>query len=177
MNRKKGPSQLKITAEHSHKFTGFTMSLSENMVLLSRGRKLVKPSICFQLGLYSYSVLILTSKIIDGCTLCLHSGISADVSSIDELRTLQRNQELPHEGPLCDLVFSEPVEELDDGFLPSPRGAGFQFGRKVLEKFLKKNGLKTLIRSSKCLEPDKPFLKFWDDQVITIFSAPNYCYR
>ena len=38
----------------------------------------------------------------------LHGGLSPDIKSLDDIRLLDRIQEVPHEGPLCDLLWSDP---------------------------------------------------------------------
>ncbi len=38
-------------------------------------------------------------------------------------------REIPQDGAMCDIVWSDP-EEMDEGWLISPRGAGFLFGER-----------------------------------------------
>lgn len=53
---------------------------------------------------------------------------------IDQIRTIDRNQEIPCTGPFCDLVWSDPEEV--DTFAISPRGAGWLFGPKVTHEVI-----------------------------------------
>ena len=46
-----------------------------------------------------------------------------------QVRTIERVCEIPHEGPFCDLMWSDP-EDIDT-WAVSPRGAGWLFGGKV----------------------------------------------
>lgn len=46
-----------------------------------------------------------------------------------KIRVIDRNCEIPHEGPFCDLMWSDP-EEIDT-WAVSPRGAGWLFGSRV----------------------------------------------
>ena len=39
---------------------------------------------------------------------CLHGGLSPSIDTLDHARELDRVQEVPHEGPMCDLVWSDP---------------------------------------------------------------------
>ncbi|KAF2314518.1 hypothetical protein GH714_027243 [Hevea brasiliensis] len=74
---------------------------------------------------------------------CLHGGLSPSIETLDNIRNFDRVQEVPHEGPMCDLLWSDPDDRCGWGI--SPRGAGYTFGQ--------------------------------EQKVVTIFSAPNYCYR
>ncbi|XP_069136906.1 serine/threonine-protein phosphatase 6 catalytic subunit-like isoform X2 [Argopecten irradians] len=72
--------------------------------------------------------LLTVSAIIDECILCVHGGLSPDIKTIDQIRTIERNQEIPHKGAFCDLVWSDP-EDVETWAI-SPRGAGWLFGSK-----------------------------------------------
>ncbi|EIE79434.1 serine/threonine-protein phosphatase ppe1 [Rhizopus delemar RA 99-880] len=69
------------------------------------------------------------AAIIDGSILCVHGGLSPDIKALDQMRTIHRLQEIPHEGSFCDLMWSDP-EDIDTWSV-SPRGAGWLFGSKV----------------------------------------------
>ena len=55
-----------------------------------------------------------------------------------QVRVIDRVCEIPHEGPFCDLMWSDP-EDIDT-WAVSPRGAGWLFGRKVTAEFNEING-------------------------------------
>ena len=74
-----------------------------------------------------------TYQIIDGTVLCVHGGLSPDIRTLDHVREVSRDQEIPHNGALCDLVWSDPDDRMP-GFRVSPRGAGWLFGQPVTEK-------------------------------------------
>jgi len=42
--------------------------------------------------------------------LCVHSGLSPEVSTLEDLQAIDRFSELNFSGALCDLLFSEPDE-------------------------------------------------------------------
>lgn len=102
-----------------------------------------------------------------------HGGLSPNIESLDEVRKIDRVQEVPHEGPMCDLLWSDPEDRL--GWGVSPRGAGYTFGQDVSEKFNQANGLTLIARAHQLIMEGYNWCH--DHMVVTIFSAPNYCYR
>ena len=54
---------------------------------------------------------------------CVHGGLSPSIQSLDQIRTIDRKQEVPHDGPMCDLLWSDPEDT--QGWGVSPRGAGY----------------------------------------------------
>nr|GMD13123.1 serine/threonine-protein phosphatase PP2A catalytic subunit [Ipomoea batatas] len=75
---------------------------------------------------------------------CLHGGLSPSVETLDNIRNFDRVQEVPHEGAMCDLLWSDPDDRCGWGI--SPRGAGYTFWsiRKALS-WLKTNHLDGVI--------------------------------
>ena len=57
---------------------------------------------------------------------CLHGGLSPSIDTLDQIRQLDRKQDVPSEGPICDLLWSDPDDRCGWGI--SPRGAGYSFG-------------------------------------------------
>ncbi|CAA7021130.1 unnamed protein product [Microthlaspi erraticum] len=84
------------------------------------------------------------SALVENKIFCVHGGLSPAIMTLDQIRTIDRKQEVPHDGAMCDLLWSDP-EDIVDGWGLSPRGAGFLFGGSV--------------------------------SIVTVWSAPNYCYR
>ena len=80
-----------------------------------------------------------------GAVLCVHGGLSPLIDSIDKIRLLDRKQEVPHEGAMCDLLWSDPDDI--DGWGLSPRGAGFLFGADIVKCFNHKNDLSLICRA------------------------------
>ena len=64
---------------------------------------------------------------------CLHGGLSPSIDTLDHIRSIDRLQEVPHEGPMCDLLWSDPDDRCSWGI--SPRGAGYTFGQDISEAF------------------------------------------
>lgn len=58
--------------------------------------------------------LLTIAAIIDESILCVHGGLSPDIKTLDQVRTINRNVEIPHKGAFCDLVWSDP-EDMGNG--------------------------------------------------------------
>ncbi|CAO2178686.1 unnamed protein product, partial [Urochloa humidicola] len=114
------------------------------------------------------------SAIINGQVLCVHGGLSPDVRTIDQIRTIDRNCEIPHEGPFCDLMWSDP-EEIET-WAVSPRGAGWLFGSRVTAEFNYVNGIELVCRAHQLVQEGLKYM-FQEKGLVTVWSAPNYCYR
>ncbi len=76
-------------------------------------------------------------------------------------------------GAMCDLLWSDPDERKGWGI--SPRGAGYTFGSDVSEMFKHKNGLNLVARAHQLAMEGYNWSH--NTHVVTVFSAPNYCYR
>jgi len=113
------------------------------------------------------------AAIIDGRVLCVHGGLSPDIRTLDQIRTIQRNQEIPHEGAFCDLMWSDP-EEIET-WQVSPRGAGWIFGNKATAEFNRINKLELVCRAHQLVQEGYKYM--FDQALVTVWSAPNYCYR
>jgi len=113
------------------------------------------------------------AALVDDRVFAVHGGLSPQITTLDQIRVLDRRQEVPHEGPMCDLLWSDP-EELD-GWGLSPRGAGYLFGDEVTKKFNRVNGLNLVARAHQLVM--EGYKLMFDEQLVTVWSAPNYCYR
>lgn len=49
------------------------------------------------------------------------------MDTLDQINRLHRFEEVPHEGPMCDLLWSDPDDRMGWGI--SPRGAGYTYGQ------------------------------------------------
>lgn len=118
--------------------------------------------------------LLTLAAIIDGRVLCVHGGLSPDICTIDQIRTIPRMQEIPHEGAFCDLMWSDP-EDIET-WAVSPRGAGWLFGSHVTAEFAHINGLELICRAHQLVQEGFKYM-FPEKTLVTVWSAPNYCYR
>lgn len=113
------------------------------------------------------------SAIIDDKIFCVHGGLSPSINTLDQIRIIDRKQEVPHDGAMCDLMWSDP-EDID-GWGLSPRGAGYLFGGDVVEKFNMMNSLELICRAHQLVMEGLKWM--FSKTLVTVWSAPNYCYR
>ena len=112
------------------------------------------------------------AALIDDKILCMHGGLSPDLKSIQNIQDISRPTDIPDQGLLCDLLWSDPDKEAVD-YDENDRGVSVIFGEKVVMDFNKKNDLDLIIRAHQVVDDGYEF--FANRQLITIFSAPNYC--
>ena len=118
------------------------------------------------------------------CDFIVHGGLSPSICTIDEMRTLKRDQEIPHEGPFCDLMWSDPEDIEEWGIHESPRCRVFVWFQGHVQVQSSEQTRKLICRahradaradsnttcvSSLSLREKSRHSKVW--------SAPNYCYR
>lgn len=110
--------------------------------------------------------------IIEDKIICMHGGLSPDIKQIEEIKSIQRPTDIPESGMLCDLLWSDPQEQ-NNGWGPNERGISYTFNKAILSTFLKINDLDLVCRAHQVVEDGYEF--FGNKQLVTIFTAPNYC--
>ncbi|KAH9601331.1 Calcineurin-like phosphoesterase domain [Trypanosoma melophagium] len=117
---------------------------------------------------------------------CVHGGISPQIKSIDNINEIDRLQEPPKSGPMCDLLWSAPMEDEAEKNSPDAlflhnevRGCSFLYSSNAVGKFLTVNKLLSVIRAHARQNDGFRMLrkvkKTGVPSVMCIFSAPNYC--
>lgn len=111
--------------------------------------------------------------LVNNSSLCLHAGLSPSFQLLSQIKNTQRPLENWDEDYLDGIFLSDPD---DTGFVPefnvSQRGTGYVYGNESTQRFLRKNGLKYIIRGHECV---KDGLRVSFNSVLTVFSASNYC--
>jgi len=151
-----------MKVDKSQKYMGFMTSVCESMDLRRYG-----------ITLQTCLIFLPLAALIENQIFCPHGGLSPSIDTLDQIRELTRVQEIPHEGPICDLMWSDPEDR--EGWGISPRGAGYTFGQDITEQFNAVNGLNLIVRAHQLVM--EGFGWHHGKGLITIFSAPNYCYR
>jgi serine/threonine-protein phosphatase 5 len=132
-------------------------------------------SIKYDKTTYQYFSLLFYSLPLAHCVnrkvLILHGGLFSENNvKLSDLIKINRFCEIPEKGLMCEMLWSDPSNA--NGKRPNnTRGIGIYFGPDIANKFLKENDLEMLIRSHECKMPGYEII----GNVITIFSAPNYC--
>ncbi len=112
------------------------------------------------------------TAIIKDKILCMHGGLSPNLLNFDLLKKIVRPTDVPDSGLLCDLLWSDPGENIDT-WGENERGVSYVFSEKIVEQFLDKYDLDLICRAHQVVENGYEF--FANRQLVTIFSAPNYC--
>ena len=114
------------------------------------------------------------TALVEGSYFCVHGGLSPSINSLDEISVIDRFVELPHQGGMCDLLWSDP-EENQEGWGSNPRGCGYIFGEDKVTEFNTANNLKLICRSHQLVMDGYKYM--FNEQLVAVWSAPNYCYR
>lgn len=112
--------------------------------------------------------------LIDNKIFCIHGGLSPCISKIDELNKITRFQEVPIVGTMTDILWSDPDNDIKS-FGPNSRGAGFVFGEDVVNNFTHANNVDLIARAHQLVMEGYKY--YFKDKLVTVWSAPNYCYR
>ena len=65
---------------------------------------------------------------------------------MEQIRRIMRPTDVPDQGLLCDLLWSDPDKEVN-GWGENDRGVSFTFGAEIVSKFLHKHDLDLICRA------------------------------
>lgn len=117
--------------------------------------------------------------------LCIHGGLSPELVTLDDLRSINRFREPPTSGLMCDILWADPVEDFGSEKDPTStfmhnhvRGCSFFFTYNAACQFLERNNLLSIIRAHEAQDAGYRMYRKTKTtgfpSVMTIFSAPNY---
>jgi serine/threonine-protein phosphatase PP1 catalytic subunit len=112
------------------------------------------------------------AAIVDEKIFCMHGGLSPELSQMEQIKRFVRPTDVPDTGLLCDLLWSDPDKDIM-GWGENDRGVSFTFGPDIVSQFLKRHDLDLICRAHQVVEDGYEF--FAKRQLVTLFSAPNYC--
>ncbi|KAJ5764844.1 hypothetical protein N7520_004403 [Penicillium odoratum] len=101
---------------------------------------------------------------------CVHGGLSPKLLDMNDIRNIARPTEVPDQGLLNDLLWSDPAN-IKDWEPNDDRGVSWFFGRKIVSNFLKRHNLDLVCRAHMVVEGGYEF--FGERNLVTVFSAPN----
>ncbi|XP_046376803.1 serine/threonine-protein phosphatase 2B catalytic subunit 2-like isoform X10 [Haliotis rufescens] len=116
--------------------------------------------------------------------LCVHGGLSPEIHNLEDIRKLDRFKEPPAFGPMCDILWSDPLEDFGNEKTTehfthnTVRGCSYFYSYAACCDFLQQNNLLSIIRAHEA--QDAGYRMYRKSQttgfpsLITIFSAPNY---
>lgn len=90
------------------------------------------------------------AAIVDEKIFCCHGGLSPDLQSMEQIRRIMRPTDVPDQGLLCDLLWSDPDKDTM-GWGENDRGVSFTFGAEVVAKFLHKHDFDLICRAHQVL--------------------------
>mmetsp|Transcript_50397 Transcript_50397/g.64603 ORF Transcript_50397/g.64603 Transcript_50397/m.64603 type:complete len:155 (-) Transcript_50397:278-742(-) len=102
----------------------------------------------------------------------MHGGLSPELSQMEQIKRIMRPTDVPDTGLLCDLLWSDPDKDII-GWGENDRGVSFTFGEDIVAQFLRRHDLDLICRAHQVVEDGYEF--FARRQLVTLFSAPNYC--
>ena len=103
----------------------------------------------------------------------MHGGLSPDLHKMQEILKIPRPIEVPDQGILCDLLWSDPDLGIKGWGENHERGISFVYGSEAVQTFLKKHDLDLICRAHQVVQDGYQF--FCDKRLVTVFSAPDYC--
>lgn len=112
------------------------------------------------------------AALIEDTIFCMHGGLSPEFDSFQQIRNLPRPLDVPDSGLICDLLWSDPEQDLE-GWEANERGVSWIFGGDVVRAFLDQQQCSLVVRAHQVVEDGYQF--FERRGMVTVFSAPGYC--
>mmetsp|Transcript_18877 Transcript_18877/g.37090 ORF Transcript_18877/g.37090 Transcript_18877/m.37090 type:complete len:386 (+) Transcript_18877:336-1493(+) len=103
-----------------------------------------------------------------------HGGLSPDLITLNDINDIPRPSDVPIEGLLCDLLWSDPTKD-SQVWMPSDRGVSYCFGEQVVDAFLKAFDVDIIVRAHQVVAEGFEFFPPGTRKLVTVFSAVNYC--
>ncbi|CAI7619918.1 unnamed protein product [Penicillium glandicola] len=114
------------------------------------------------------------AAIVSGKIFCVHGGLSPDLLHMDDIRSIARPTDIPDDGLLTDLLWSDPGDtSMEEDWEPNERGVSYCFSGKVIDTFLDQHGFDLVCRAHTVVQDGYEF--YQGRMLVTIFSAPDYC--
>ncbi|KAI6206581.1 Serine/threonine-protein phosphatase [Aphelenchoides besseyi] len=122
--------------------------------------------------LFCFVAITSAPQLIESTDSMMNANVVTTSRSMEQIRRIMRPTDVPDQGLLCDLLWSDPDKDVT-GWGENDRGVSFTFGPEVVSKFLNQHDLDLICRAHQVVEDGYEF--FAKRQLVTLFSAPNYC--
>jgi len=107
---------------------------------------------------------------VNGRVFCVSGGISPELRHLEQINELHRPLEVPKEGLLTDLLWSDPTD--CQGWGPSDRGLSYTFGQDVFEEFCETNHIELMVRGMQLSQHGYEY--FFQQRLVNVFTCANY---
>ncbi|KAI9322612.1 calcineurin A [Dichotomocladium elegans] len=123
------------------------------------------------------------AAVVNNQFLCMHGGISPNLKTLKDIEEIDRFEETPTSGLMCDLLWADPFDDFDSEKNPkfdynNVRGCSYFFSYKAACHFLDNNNLLSIIRAHEAQANGYRMYRKSKSTgfpaLMTIFSAPNY---
>ena len=91
------------------------------------------------------------AAVVDEKIICMHGGLSPDLQRLDQISRIMRPTDVPDQGLLCDLLWSDPDKDVQ-GWGENDRGVSYTFGSDIVQKFLDEHDLDLVCRAHQVVE-------------------------
>jgi len=123
-------------------------------------------------GQYAEVFSYMPYAVLYGEALLLHGGLARGLETLDQIREFPKADLEPSHPLAFQVLWNDPDESVEE-FAPSPRGEGiYLFGRKAVDEFFARNGLKLLVRAHEYFTPG--VYTMFEGKVVTVFSCRFY---
>ncbi|KAH0794087.1 Ser/Thr protein phosphatase [Histomonas meleagridis] len=112
------------------------------------------------------------AAIISNRVFCVHGGISPELVSLEQIKSIKRPIKVPKSGLLTDLLWSDPSSDIEE-WGQNPRGSSYLWGLNPAKRFLQSNQLCMILRGHQVAASgiDIPFSP--DVTVVTVFTSSS----
>jgi len=106
------------------------------------------------------------TAVIDDKIICMHGGLSPELSQMEQIANIPRPCDVPDTGLLCDILWADPDPSIT-GWNENDRGVSFTFGGDVVRQFLRRHDLDLVVRAHQVVEDGYEF--FAGRELVTVF--------
>lgn len=98
------------------------------------------------------------TAVIDDKIICMHGGLSPELSQMEQIANIARPCDVPDTGLLCDILWADPDPSIT-GWNENDRGVSFTFGGDVVRQFLRRHDLDLVVRAHQVVEDGYEFFR------------------